>query len=178
MRSLFRLLPASLVLSLGVLFTAPVVAAENIVLKFSVFRDSLSVRELQTFAETGEPSTQLKAYLALTKQDPDAIRQTLNKPVKVNPLILDQVLNSPVGNLLLDELSQVIHTPSNQANHQALRSAMILSASDDRQITLMELMTHYPTPEVHVEGDRLLEAYQTLSRLKGRVRDILESLPF
>jgi len=67
-------------------------------------------------------------------------------------VILDKVLNSRIGNVILDQLTQVIHTRSHQADKQALRAALVVSASKDRQITLIEVIQNNPTKEVEVEG--------------------------
>ncbi|MFL9454258.1 MULTISPECIES: alpha/beta hydrolase [Nostocales] len=97
----------------------------------------------------------LSSTLASSGQDPQKVRKYLTEPVKVNLLILDKILNSRVGNAVLDQISQVIYTPSSKANRQALRSALILSASNDKKITLIEIIQNYPTSEVEVDGDKL-----------------------
>lgn len=152
-------------------------AAEQVVLKYRIFRQSISVKELSTFAETGELSKSLRINLALARQDPKAVRQYLTQPVRVNVVLLDRVLNSPVGNVILDQIGQVIHTPSRRADRQALRAALVLSASRDGQISLIETIQNYPSSEVEVEGDRLESAYRQLRRLGGRLQDLLNDLP-
>jgi len=121
------------------------IAAEQVVLKYRSFRESISVEELSNFAETGELSTSLRLNLALARQDPRQIRQYLTQPVQVNVILLDRVLNSRIGNFVLDEVSQTVHTPSRQVDRQALRSALVLSASGDSNITLIETIQNYPT---------------------------------
>jgi hypothetical protein len=101
------------------------------------------------------------------------MRQYLTQPVKVDPVLLDRVLNSKIGNFLLDEMSQTIHTPSRRADRQALRSALILSASRDRQLTLLEIIQNYPTSDVEVEGDRLEATYRQLRRLEATLENLL-----
>ena len=160
------------------LFTPRALAAEQVVLKYKIFRASLSVRELTIFTETGELSSSLEAYLDMGKQNPTNVRRTLISPVNVDLIFLDRLLNSSVGNILLDRVSLAVHTPSNRANRQALRAALVLSASDDGQLTLMEIIQKYPTREVHVEGDRLLKAYNTLQRLAGHWRNISDIINF
>lgn len=153
-------------------FTAPAFAAERVVLKYGVFRESLSVEELSTFAQTGELSRSLRVNLALARQNPRAIRQYLTQPVKVNPVFLDRVLNSPVGNVILDQISEVIHTPSRRADRQAIRAALVVSASQDGQVSLIEIIENYPTTEVEVDGDRLESAYRQLRRLQTSLQDL------
>jgi hypothetical protein len=110
--------------------------------------------------------------LALARQDPKLFRRYLTQPVKVNPVLLDRLLNSRIGNVLLDEISQTVHTPSGRADRQALRSALIISASGDRQLTLIEILKNYPTSDVEVEGDRLENTYRQIRRL-GSLKDLL-----
>lgn len=162
-----------LVASVSILLVSSrAIAAEQVVLKYRIFRESISVEELSTFAETGELSKSLRINFALARQDPKAIRQYLTQPVKVNVVFLDRVLNSPVGNVILDQVSQVIHTPSRGADRQAMRSALVISARDNN-ITLLETIQNYPTSQVQVEGDRLESAYRQLRRLEGRLQDLL-----
>jgi hypothetical protein len=70
---------------------------------------------------------------------------------------------------MLDQVSQVVHTPSNRANRESLRGALVSSALPDGNITLIETLQNYPTPEVHVEGERLAEVIQNISKLIGRL---------
>ena len=169
--ALFSGLCAAILLS-----SSSVFAADQVVLKYRIFRESLSVKELSSFAETGELSTSLRVNFALARQDPKAIRRYLTQPVKVNFLFLDRVLNSPVGNVVLDEVSQVIHAPSRRADRQALRAALVLSARRDNEITLIEIIQNYPTPEVEVEGERLVSALRQISRLGGTLEDLLDAI--
>ncbi|MFW9257452.1 alpha/beta hydrolase [Nostoc sp. CALU 546] len=155
------------------LVSTPVFGAERVVLNYGIFRESLSVEELSTFAETGELSRSLRVNFALARQDPKAIRQYLTEPVKVNLVFLDRVLNSRIGNIILDQISQVIYTPSRRADRQALRAALVLSASQDGQVSLIEIIENYPTNEVEVDGKRLESAYRQLRRLQTNIQDLL-----
>jgi len=151
------------------LFGTSADASESAVLKYRFLRASISVRELTTFAETGQISTPLGFYLKLAGKDTQEMRRLLKEEVKVNPLLLYQVLKSPFGEVLLDQVSEVVHTPDNLANRESLRAALVSSALPDRNITLLEILQNYPTQEVHVEGERLAEVYGKLSRLARRL---------
>ena len=176
MRCQFLSVSGGLILVTSIYFIlsgVPALSADSVVLKYRIFRETVSVSELSTFAETGELSTSLRINLALARQNPQLIRQYLTEPVNVNPLILDKVLNSRIGNVILDQISQVIHTPSRKADRQALRAALVISANRDRQITLIEAIENYPTSQIEVEGDRLENAYRQLRRLQENLPDFL-----
>ncbi len=179
-RSLLLLLIIAFSLSNGSAF-----AAENVVIKYRIFRESLSVKELTNFAQTGELSTSLRVNFALAKQQPKVIRGYLTETVTVNPVLLDRVLNSSVGNIVLDRIGEAIHTPSRKADRQALRAALILSASSEvsnsgnkNNISLIEIIQNYPASEVEVEGEVLERAYRQLRQLGGNVQDLLLKIPF
>ncbi|MEM9118095.1 MAG: alpha/beta hydrolase [Cyanobacteria bacterium P01_F01_bin.56] len=145
------------------------IAAEKVVLTYGPISMQVPITELEELAETGAPSGQLQELLALSNQEPEAVRTTLTDPVPVNLTVLDLALNSLPGEWVLDQMSEIIHPPSGTGSRQALRSALVNAASDDNEITLLEVMQAYPTPELMVRGDRLIETY-------NRLYEILEPL--
>ncbi|MCU0542592.1 MAG: alpha/beta hydrolase [Oscillatoriaceae cyanobacterium Prado104] len=172
----------------AVFYSSAVVAAQKVVLKYSAIRMTLPVTELKMFAETGKMSPALEMLLGNAKNNPETVRRSLNKPLKVSQNLLEQALNSQVGSAILDEVSQVIRTPSGSEksgneHRQALQSALLLSAKDDDRITLLEAIENYPAEEVSVEGDKLVEAYGKLvvlseqfSGVSERLQDILQKI--
>ncbi|NDJ19208.1 alpha/beta hydrolase [Myxacorys almedinensis] len=156
--------------------SSPAFSAEQVVLKYRVLRESVSVSELTTFANTGQASPDLQTYFRLSRQNPEAVRQTLTRQVSVNPVLLDRVLNSPLGNGILDQLGQAIQTPRGGAERQALRAALTLSASDDGKVSILEILQKYPTQEVVVDGDRVEGTYRQLNQLAERLRNPLGNI--
>ncbi len=75
---------------------------------------------------------------------------------------------------MLDKLSEAIHTPRGGADRQALRSALVLSAADDGQVSLLEIIQKYPTQDVYVETDRVVSAYNQLSKFDKQIRKVLD----
>lgn len=156
--------------------SSPAIAANRVILKYKILRESVSVPELTTFAQTGEMSNDLQTYFRLSGQKPETVRSTLTKPIKVDPVLLDRVLNSPLGNGILDQLGQAIQTPKGGAERQALRAALTLSASGDGSISILEILQNYPTDEVVVDGDRIEGAYRQLNELVDRLRNPLQRI--
>jgi hypothetical protein len=152
------------------------IAAETVVVKYKIFRESIPVSELAEFAQTGEISSGLRSYLNASQQKPEDIRRVLREEINVNVVTLDRALNSPVGNLLLDQISLAVHPPENTASRQAIRSALVLSASQDNQVSLIEVIQKYPTSEVEVEGERIVRAYRQISAIGGRIRNTSEDI--
>lgn len=140
-------------------------AAESVVLKYSVLKEKVSVPELRTFADTGKLSVKLRIYLTLAQRKPEELRRALTQEVPANSILLDRVLDSFVGDVMLDRVSDIVHTPDDRDNQESLRSALVSSAESDGRITLIETLENYPASEVHIEGDRLTEFAQSILRV-------------
>ena len=143
---------------------SPAMAAKRVVLKYSILRESVSVAELGDLARTGKASSALASYLDLAKKKPEDVQAILNRPINVDPVLLSKLLNNFLGEILLDQVSEVIHTPSQRSSRESLRGALVTSALSDRNIRLIEVLENYPTQEVEVEGDRLMEIYQQIKK--------------
>lgn len=152
-------------LSLGLIALAamPGNAAEKVRLKYRGFSRTVPVALLTALANTGESSGVLGGLLNQAGQDAGELRSLLIRELPADPVILDRVLNSRPGEWVLDYLGESIHTGTGEADRQALRSALVLSASDDKQITLLEVLQHYPTEEVVLEGDNIQDAVNRLA---------------
>jgi hypothetical protein len=158
------------------LHPSPAPAAEKIVLKYGILQEDFAVKDIARFAKTGKASSHLDLLLKLSQRDPVQVRNSLNQPIKINHRLLDLALNTDPGEIILDQVSEVIRTPAGQADRQALRSALVLAASDDGKLTLLEVIQKYPTAEVRVEGDRLVPAYQQLVKLEQKAQQLKDLL--
>lgn len=161
----FLLATATTVSILGVDNTAQ--AAQRVVLKYGWLRESVAIPELTKFAQTGELSSSLRAYLKMANREPEEFKDLLTKPLQVDGVFLYKILKTLPGEFLLDQVSQIVHTPSQRASRQSLRAALVSSALDDDNITLIEILENYPTADVHVEGERIADIYR---RIDGVVR--------
>jgi hypothetical protein len=151
--------------------------AQELVFTLGPLSPSFAIADLETLASTGEVPQSLRFYLSLADVDPEVLRSILNREVEVNGRSLDRLLNSLLGEYALYQLGQVMHTPSRQANIQALRSALVMSTLDDNQMTLLEVLQNYPTPQIYVDGLNLLRiASATREIIVQRGRPLEDSL--
>ncbi|PSN80856.1 hypothetical protein C8B47_04350 [filamentous cyanobacterium CCP4] len=160
-----RIVTAIALASLGLITLAisPGLAAERVRLNYRGFSRTVPVVLLELLANTGEATGVLGGLLNQAGQNPGELRSLLTRPLAADAVILDRSLNSRPGEWVLDYVGQSIHTGAGVADRQALRSALVLSASDDQQITLLELLQNSPTEEVVLEGDNIQAAYNRLA---------------
>ncbi len=154
----------------------PAFAAEKVVLTYGPFARSVPITEFETLASTGKATGELAELLKLAKEDPKEAQQFLTYDVKVDPITVDGVLNTAPGEFLLSELAKVVHTKSDRANVQALRSALVLSASKNNGLTLLELLQNYPTAELYIDGVQLKKDVKEVNSLLGSVHSYLNHL--
>jgi hypothetical protein len=153
-------------------------AADKVVVRYGILRQSLSVAELVNFAEKGEMSRKVERYLNMSKSDPAEIRQILTKPINISSGTVSTALNNPLGDRMLDELGRMIQTPENEdkGNRDALRTAVIQSAAKDNQVSILEIIQNYPADEIHLDAKRIIKTYNTLAKYQKPIEGILNNL--
>ncbi len=140
-------------------------AAESIVLKYGQLKATISVEELSTFAKTGEMSDSLESYFILANQKPSQIRTVLNQKIPIEGVLLSKILNHQLGTFFLTLVTEYIETPQNKSAIESLRTALISSASSDNSIELIEIIENYPSSEISLQGEKLLELYTKLDQV-------------
>ncbi|UBF24086.1 alpha/beta hydrolase [Kovacikia minuta CCNUW1] len=171
----FRRILAIAIASSSVLLVAPAApAAEEVVFRYGIFRQRLAVSELTDFAETGEISPVLQRYLKRANSDPESVRETLTRPIEINHNVLDNALNNPGGDRMLDELGKMIQTPNDENNREALRTALIKATENDNRLTLLEVIQNYPTDEIHLDVKRAIKTYNRLAEYQGPIQQALD----
>lgn len=153
------------------LYSSDALAAERVVLKYGIFRQSVSVADLTAFAESDDPS--LAERYRISEKDSQQVRTALTKQIPIDAQLLDRGLNNPLGDRLLDEIGQSIQAPSDEASRAAMRSALVLAASDDGKLSLLEVIQKYPTRDVYVDAKRLSRTYNRIAEFQGQIRKVL-----
>lgn len=141
-----------------------VLASEEIIFTYGGASQSVSLEELQEFAETGAVSSGLDFLLKFGNQNPFLMRWILQQQFPANTKLIYDLLNTAPGEYVLSQTSSIVGSKSERANMKALRGALIASASNDNVISLIELLENYPTQQVYVNGKILVKVRQNLSQ--------------
>lgn len=137
-------------------------AAEKITFTYGIASQSIAIEELDDFAATGEISSTLDFLLNYSKQNPLMIRWLLTQKFPADINLIYDLLNTAPGEYVLAQTSNIINSDSERANVKALRGALIAAASDDNQISLLELLHQYPTKQVYVDSKSLSKVHRNL----------------
>ena len=165
---IYRCSCAATLASLGLFATArPSVSAEEIIITYGFFERTIAIEDLAIFANGQGLSPQLSQYaesLRLSEADLMAAQQLLTEEADLSEVALSQFLYTPQGEQLLDTLGEVLQTPTRKSGFFAIRSALILSAADERDgLTLINFLRKFPTPAVRVDVARALGVAGTIT---------------
>ncbi|MFK8183114.1 MAG: alpha/beta hydrolase [Phormidesmis sp.] len=145
----------------------PSTAAERVVVKIGPLQQSVELSDLESFANTGEVPDSLRLYQRfLTPQVRQSLQQTLSLDPKMSDRIIEDVLNSENGDLLLNSLSQI----APNLTLQQLQGAIRLAASQGDGLSMLGILQAIPqdTIEVDMSAAIALASQLNLSNLESR----------
>ena len=151
------------------------IASEKVIFHYGGATQSLSLEELQTFANTGEISSGLEFLLNFGKQNPFIIRWILTQKFPADTKLIYDLLNTAPGEYALSQTGNILSSKSERANIKALRGAIVTSASNDNLISLIELIENYPTQEVYVDGKILSKVQRDLASFISETNKIYQN---
>ncbi|MCG8362117.1 MAG: alpha/beta hydrolase [Pseudanabaenales cyanobacterium] len=165
-------LTAVSVLSVG----GSAIAADEVVFTYGFLGRTVSIEEFEELAETGRATGTLRFLLNVTGEDPEKVREVLTYEVDADVVLVDGVLNTDVGEFFLSELGRVLETHRHVAGVQALRGALVLAASTDNTISLLEFIQKFPTDQLYVNGAELAREVREVNVVLGEINGFIEHL--
>jgi predicted dienelactone hydrolase len=143
-------------------------AAERITLYYGPLARSISVSSLSTYAKEGKIDRELRSYLRqLEEPQQQQLRRILRMQANLDHVTVAQFLYSQQGRVLLQKLGEVIRTDSDQSGFYALRSALILAASEPEGLNVVTAMEKFPLEGVRID---LRQAFQIIGNLETLIR--------
>ena len=129
----------------------PGIAAEKVSMFYGPFGRSVSVAALRQYAETEQAPPELAPLLRLVSAEQRATLLTaLQTQLPFDVVAVDQLLRSPLGEPILDQVADVTRLPGG-AEKQALRGAMIVAAASPEGLSVISFLEAYPTPTMTID---------------------------
>ncbi|WP_017297247.1 alpha/beta hydrolase [Nodosilinea nodulosa] len=144
---------AALALGLATTFLValPLRAAEQVVLEFGPFSRAIPTESLVNFAATGTVDRQLAPFLRrLNPAQIGGLQAILSRSRAVQVVPISQWFNSPMGDRSLQFLGKVAQTEAGLNGGKALRAAIVAAATEDGEISLIDIVRHFPTGEMRL----------------------------
>lgn len=150
---------------------APATSADEVVISYGFFERTVSIAELEAFAQGAGLSHQLSEYaknLRLTEQELATIQQVLTQQADFNAVDVAQFLYTVQGESLLEVMGDVIQTPTRLSGSKAIRAGLILAAADEAEgLSILNFLKKYPTPAIRIDLGRGLRVAQAITETLG-----------
>ena len=151
----------------------PVLGADTIHFSWGALDFPISVEGVETFADQGEITPDLKLFLSpLSQKQRDKLRQFLRSRYRVNPVVVSRLGYTTVGTELLTSLGEIVQTSTGQNGLYAIRSAVILSAMNPEGITPIDLLKQLPV-EMKVDLGKLLQIQKQIATLGQETKKLI-----
>ena len=158
---------AGLSIGLAALVASPGWAAERLVIKVGPLRQAIALRDLETFAQTGEVSPSLRLYQRfLSPQVQVALQQRLELDPQMSDRMIEDVLASANGELFTSALARI----APNLTVPQLQAAIRLAASQADGLSLLDILRAVPqeTLEIDLSAAIALASQLNLSNLESR----------
>ncbi len=136
----------------------PASAVENIQITYGALEaPPISVRDLESFANTGIPSRDLQLLLNVLRIEEKQARQALTQNVLVDVDSLREMSNSFAGQFLWRMLATTVtFTDNSNPAWELLRNAVLDSAASG-QLTMLDVLRTIEASTLRVDGRRVMQ---------------------
>jgi predicted dienelactone hydrolase len=157
---------------LPTLTTYPAFGAERLKFNYGVLERSIPISSLENYAKTGNVNDDFAGYSKyVDKKQLTQLRKVLLTRIPLNEVEISQFLYTPIGERLLQRLGKIIQTESRLSGFYAIRSALILSAADQKDFTLLNILQKFPTSSISINLNQTLEIAETLQDLVNQTQN-------
>jgi predicted dienelactone hydrolase len=155
----------------------PAAAAERLVFSYGPMEFYLSVASLEAYAKEGTVAPDLAFYLRFIKpEDQPELRAALSDSRPLKPFAVSQVLYTPGGQTVLQNLGDLFQTTAHQNGLYALRAAMIQSAADPGGISALGVLRHFPSQDVRVSIPSVLHLARDVKRFVDQTTAVVQEI--
>jgi len=172
-----RLVAASLGIISGILTVIPAQSAEQITISYGPAESYVSINEIERFAKKGEVTPVLALYGTLLKlKDGQRLRKILQTPLAASPWSVEQLLNTPTGNVILTRVGKVLKTDKNENGYSALRIAVSQASNRPEGLTILGLLREFPGESIRVDLEFSLELLEDLLQILVEDELVIQSV--
>ncbi|MGC9524163.1 MAG: alpha/beta hydrolase [Limnospira sp.] len=179
--SLSLVLILGVVASLTIFSSRPASAIEEVRLIYGPASISLEFQDLETFAETGEESSQLRSLFTLAELNAEQIadfRQALNFGFNIPPDIVNALLDSSYGRLAVGAFSLFVESGSEVDDIADDVLAAFRAATRDGRLTFLEVISGFQAIDtITVNVNTLIDIYNDIVDFGEQAIEFLRAQP-
>lgn len=132
-------------------FMLPVLAAESVIVRKGFISFSVPVKDIKQFVDTQKPPLSLLGiYSLLSAEQKQQVLNAFNTQLKLSQETVKTVVNSEIGNEILDNFYSVMVSAKKQENN-ALKQAILTAAEDPKGLSILGFLEAYPRQTIDVD---------------------------
>ncbi len=151
-------------------------AAQNVVLRYGLLEESISVTDLQSIAQTGKVPQKYKVY---TNKFPPEKRQkfleTLRRKIPVNFVTLSRLLYTPVGSTILQDFSKLTFR-EDDAGMQALRTGLVHGSKTSEGLSIISFIQKYPSERLVINLEEAPKVFKSLNLSYKQTQEFMKAI--
>ena len=159
-----------------VAFEKASMTATRIDFNYSLLGFDLKVKDLETFADTGEVSDSLNYYFRyLPDKQTKRLQDFLNQSYDVDPVLVYRYSRTTVGIKMLQRIGKIIQLPGYLNGFYGLRAAVVQTAQSPDGINLVDFLQRFPT-DIKLNLGELLSLLKQVSNAEEDTEAFIGSL--
>jgi predicted dienelactone hydrolase len=155
-------------------------AAEQISATYGPIKVSIQIKDLETYARTGQLSSELSTYASLvTPQQLADIRESLQQRIAVNPILIRQLAKSRTGEIIFKRLGLIVQTGGGANGAIGIQTALLQAVDSKDGLTALNLLRQFPDMELRLDVDLGIKIATEANRLfaqTGRMVALIDRL--
>ncbi len=144
-------------------------ATDVVDIKYKETEISLKTKELKKFANTGEIPPKLQKFFNDTEQVPEFLSSLLTQEIYISRSLINDILDSPTGEFFLLKLNQTIDASASTEDLEAVKKTVIKAYNDDRELSILELLSEYPKRQLKVDLTGLESTYNDANQFTAKI---------
>ncbi len=144
-------------------------ATDIVDIKYKETEISIKTKELKKFANTGEIPSRLQKFFNDTEQVPEFLSSLLTQEIYISRSLINDILDSPTGEFFLLKLNQTIDNSASTEDLEAVKQTVIKAYNDDRELSILELLSEYPKRRLKVDLTSLESTYNDANQFSEKI---------
>ncbi len=147
----------------------PSFAAEQVIFRYGLLEESVSVADLRKYADGEKPSSDLQSLLNFFSiEQQKEFHQALQVKMPLELQVLDKLLNTELAQKVVSAVSQAIDR-RDQAGVQAIDAAIILGTNSQSGLGIISFLKAYPSQRLVINIPAALEVTNKLNILPTEI---------
>ncbi len=148
--------------SVSLLVGTGATAAESVTLKYNSDTVTVTLPEMQSFAQSGQLTPTLQTFFQTTQKVPTQWSELLTKEIKI-PYFIERLIHSPKGRYVLHQIDEMVYKSGSKGLEDLDKA--VTKAMADGNISVIEVIRDYPASTINIDLKVVETDYNQIKQL-------------